>query len=307
MSTSEINIPSVGALALDPTQTEWTEPQRAALEQLGIASASRGDQLVFLHQAQKTGLDPFAKQLYMIARWDAQSGGHKFTIQAGIDGLRVIAERTGRYEGRTPIQWCGEDGVWRNVWLNPKQPPVAARCAVYKRGFREPLEGVAHWSEFVQTKKGGDPTHMWATKGVHMLGKVAEALALRAAFPQDLSGIYTPEEVGEDDSPAAGGPGQTIAESVTQEYSQPMVGSSQLSEIAGRIRDLGMGKDDALALYADVAGREVPVTRLLTEKEADAVIDELTRRATPPAVATEDDEPVEAELVDEPEDAGSVP
>ncbi|GAA4929077.1 hypothetical protein GCM10023224_05630 [Streptomonospora halophila] len=308
---SEIAVPTVGALTLDPTQTEWTEPQTAALAQLGIANAPRGDQLVFLHQAQKTGLDPFAKQLYMISRWDSQSGGHKFTIQAGIDGLRVIAERTGRYEGRTPIQWCGEDGVWRNVWLDAKRPPVAARCAVYKKGFREPLEGVAHYSEFVQTKKGGDPTHMWATKGVHMLGKVAEALALRAAFPQDLSGIYTPEEVGEEESTAAaGGPGQTIAESVAAEYSQPsgepMVSSAQLSEIAGRLKDLGMGKDAALELYAEVAGREVPVTRLLTEKEADAVLEELVERAKPAAEPpeTNEDGVVDAHIVeDEPASA----
>ncbi|MFC7739657.1 recombinase RecT [Nocardiopsis composta] len=141
MTTTEIAVSSIGALALDPTQTEWTEPQTAALAQLGIADAPAGDQLVFLHQAQRTGLDPFAKQLYMIKRWDSQSGGYKYTIQAGIDGLRVIAERTGRYEGRTPIQWCGEDGVWRNVWLDRSRAPVAARCAVYKRGFREPLEG----------------------------------------------------------------------------------------------------------------------------------------------------------------------
>ncbi|WP_344094625.1 recombinase RecT, partial [Nocardiopsis composta] len=230
---------------------------------------------------------------------------YKYTIQAGIDGLRVIAERTGRYEGRTPIQWCGEDGVWRNVWLDRSRAPVAARCAVYKRGFREPLEGVAHWAEFVQTRKGGDPTPMWATKGAHMLGKVAEALALRAAFPQDLSGIYTPEETAaEDDAAAAsGGPGQTIAEAVAEEYSRPsgeqMVTPEQLSEIAGRIRDLGMGKDAALEVYAEAAGRQVPTTRLLTAAEAEAVIEELARRAAPPEPEEAPEEPVDAEIVDD--------
>lgn len=214
----------------------------------------------------------------------------------------MIAERTGRYEGRTPIQWCGEDGVWKNVWLDPSRPPVAARCAVYKKGFREPLEGVAHWAEFVQKKKDGDPTQMWATKGVHMLGKVAEALALRAAFPQDLSGIFTPEETAaeEDTAAAPSGPGKTIAESVAAEYSQPsgepMIGPAQLSEIASRIRDLGLGKDAALELYAEITGREVPVTRLLTQKEADAVLEELARRAEP---AEPTGDLVDAEIVDD--------
>lgn len=303
--TTEIAVNTVGALALAPDQTEWTAPQVAALEQMGIHDAPMGDQLVFLHQAQRTGLDPFARQIYMISRWDQQSGRKKYTIQAGIDGLRVIAERTGRYEGRTPWQWCGEDGVWRNVWLDPKRSPTAARCAVYKRGFREPLEAVAHFKEFAQTKKGGELTSMWATKGAHMIGKVAEALALRAAFPQDLSGVYIPEEMaGEEEPPPAGRgqPGETVSDAVAEEYrrpsGEPMVNAGQLREIARLVQALGLGKDDALAVYAGAAGRDVPHSRLLTQVEADAVIAEFTTRLTPAAEA-EGEGPVEAEIVDD--------
>src|SRR5690606_19342676 len=299
--------------ALDPHQTEWTGPQKAALAQLGIADAPAGDQLVFLHYAQRTGLDPFAKQIYMIGRreWDAKTRQETYRVlfRSGIDGLRVIAERTGRYEGRTPISWCGEDGVWRDVWLDPTRPPTAARCGVYKRGFREPLVAVAVFNEDAGRKKGGALTAMWATKGSHMIGKVAEALALRAAFPQDLGGIYTPEETDRavcDEEPGVGEAGETIqtADAAAQvgmyaPSDEPRITPEQLAEIAGRIRDLGMGKDAALEVYADAAGRPVPTTRLLTAKEAEAVIEELAHRAGPPEPAEPPEEPVDAEIVDD--------
>ena len=308
-ATNELAVSTVGALALDPHQTEWTEPQRAALTQLGIANAPAGDQLVFLHQAQRTGLDPFAKQIYMIARWDAKSKSQKFTIQAGIDGLRVVAERTGRYEGRTPISWCGADGVWRDVWLDKNTPPTAARCGVYKTGFREPLVAVAVFSEYAGSKKDGDLTHMWASKSAHMIGKVAESLALRAAFPQDLANIFTPEETDKDTpqaEPGVGQPGASIATAAaaqTDMYaptSEQMVTAAQKSEIAGRVRDLGLGREEGLALYADATGREVPTTNLLSAAEAELVLDALADRAKAQAVAAEGIS--DAEVVPEDED-----
>lgn len=302
--TNEIAVSTVGALALDPHQTEWTEPQRAALAQLGIDDAPIGDQLTFLHQAQRTGLDPFARQIYMIRRWDAQSRGHKYTIQAGIDGLRVIAERTGRYEGRTPISWCGEDGVWRDVWLDKNRPPTAARVGVHKKGFREPLSAIALFDEYAARKKDGDLMALWASKPAHMIGKVAEALALRAAFPHDLSGIYTPEEMDQDTpqaEPGVGQAGESIATAnaaqvaMYQPVSEQMITSEQKAEIAGRVRDLKLGREEGLALYAEATGRQVPTTNLLTAAEAEKVLDALAERAHP----QESEEATDAEVLDE--------
>lgn len=306
-TTNEIAVASTGVLALDPHQTEWTEPQKAALAQIGIADAPVGDQLTFLHHAQKTGLDPFAKQTYMIARkeWNPRTRqeSYKYTIQTGIDGLRVIAERTGRYEGRTPISWCGADGVWRDVWLDKNTPPTAARCGVYKAGFREPLMAVALFDEYAAKKKGGDLIALWASKPAHMIGKVAETLALRAAFPQDMSGLYTPEEMDQDEpkgEPGVGEAGETIATATaaqTDMYaptSEQMITADQKREIAGRVRDLKLDRESGLELYAEATGREVPTTNLLTAAEAEKVLERLAAWANPggPEIA-------DAEVVDE--------
>jgi phage recombination protein Bet len=200
MST-DIAVRGTSDLAIDPAQTMWTEKQKAALVQLGVKDASNADLAVFFHQATRTGLDPFAKQIYMLGRWSKD--GIKQTIQTGIDGYRLIARRAAdkahevlEYEDTL---WCGPDGSWADVWLSD-EPPAAAKVCVIRNGARFPA--VAKWSEYVQTNKDGTPNAMWKRMGANQLAKCAEALALRKAFPQDLSGIYTEDEMAHDDRPA---------------------------------------------------------------------------------------------------------
>jgi len=178
------------ALAVNPDQQMWDTKQLAALKQLGLTNASNGDLAVFLHYAQRTGLDPFARQLYMIER------GGRFTIQASIDGLRIVAQRSGEYAGQVGPYWCGEDGAWTDIWLE-KTPPLAAKVGVLRKGFIEPLWAVAKFDGY----NANSP--IWKKMPDLMIAKCAEALALRKAFPNDLSGIYTAEEMEQAGSPIA--------------------------------------------------------------------------------------------------------
>jgi phage recombination protein Bet len=187
------------ALAVNQEQKTWDATQLAALRQIGLTDAPAGDLALFLHYAQKTGLDPFSRQLYMIGRWDSRANGNRYTIQSSIDGLRIIAQRSGEYAGQTAPMWCGEDGVWKDVWLS-KEPPAAAKIGIYRAGFPEPLVAVATLSSYLPTGKDGKPQGLWAKMPDVMLAKVAEALALRKAFPNDLSGIYTSEEMEQADA-----------------------------------------------------------------------------------------------------------
>lgn len=184
-----------GQLVIRKDQSSWDEVQVAALRQLGIENATQGDMDLFFHQAKRTGLDPFTRQVYMIGRRDNRSNTTRYTIQASIDGLRVIAQRSTEYAGQTPTYWCGPDGVWTDVWLQ-SYPPMAAKVGVYRKGFVEALWATAKFSSYaVYYDNGQTLSPMWKKMPDLMIGKVAEALALRKAFPQDLSGIYSTEEM----------------------------------------------------------------------------------------------------------------
>jgi len=186
-------------LAIGDDQAFWTNDQRAALVQLGVDQASDADLAVFFHQCQRTGLDPFARQIYMISRKDR--GQIKQTIQTGIDGFRLIARRATDASrgtlGYDDTLWCDQNGRWSDVWLR-REPPAAAKVTVIRNGERFPA--VALFTEYAGYKYDGNLTKMWADKGALMLAKCAEALALRKAFPQDLSGLYTSDEMQQADN-----------------------------------------------------------------------------------------------------------
>jgi len=230
MSGTELAIPRSG------DDSQWNDRERALVEAAGLVQV-RGNQKnlaprpvveAFLSHCHRTGLDPIARQIYCIER------GGKWTTQISIDGARLVAERSKQYQGQTPVEWTADGVTWTQVWLS-KENPAAARVGVYRAGFQAPLYAVATWDAY----NAGSP--IWKKMPALMLGKCAEMLALRKAFPQDLSGLYSAEEM--DQASPASSPNQAASRA-----SAPVSSSAPAPEPAPEPAQARQPSKDWLAL-----------------------------------------------------------
>ena len=227
-------------------KTEFAPEQVELIKRTIAVGASNDELALFLHQANRTGLDPMSRQIYAIKR------GGKMTIQVSIDGFRLVAERTGQYAGQLGPFWCGEDGVWVDVWLK-KSAPAAAKVGVLRKDFTEPLYAVANYDAYAQQSQ------IWSKMGALMLGKCAESLALRRAFPQELSGLYTADEMNQT-GPSDEVPVTQIAETVVEIFA-PEGYDDWLSDL------VAASSDGEAALKAWWEASALPLRRHLTASD----------------------------------------
>ena len=189
------------------------DPQQIELIKRTIAKGTTNEELsLFIQQCRRTGLDPFSRQIYCIVR--GKGDKRSMTIQTSIDGLRTIAQRTGGYQGQTEPEYRAKDGGWSTEW-DSSNAPYEARVGVYRSNFRGAQYARARYSSYVQMTKEGNPNSFWKRMPELMLAKCAESLALRKAFPNEMSGLYTSEEMG-DQPPTIEGEAKDVTKPVPQ-------------------------------------------------------------------------------------------
>jgi phage recombination protein Bet len=202
----------------------FSRDQEQMIRDSYLNGASEEEAVVLLEVARIRRLNPLLKQIHFVKRWDKEKNRFVWTAQVAIDGFRLIAERTGRYDGQDEPEFGP---------MNKAGFPEWAKVKVYKTGIGRPFVGVAYWSEYVQTNRDGRPNHFWNDMPRNQLAKCAESLGLRKAFPEDLGGIYTPEEMGQADNE---GPPHISPHGHADE--EPQRGSEELSAEVAAFNEL---------------------------------------------------------------------
>jgi phage recombination protein Bet len=191
-SNTSLEVVSQAALASRSAvvhRLTFTPAQEELIRTSFMPGATPEEAGALLEVARLRGLNPFLKQIHFVKRSTQRDGRYVdvWAFQVGIDGFRAIAERTGQYDGQDEIVTVeGPDGL-----------PIASRCVVYRKDRTRPIVATARFREYAQYMRDGSLTKMWREKPFLMLEKCAEALGLRKAFPEDLSGLHEGAELGE--------------------------------------------------------------------------------------------------------------
>lgn len=154
-----------------------------------VANGATDDELkLFLFDCARRGVHPLDKMLHFTKRQG------KYTPVTSIDFMRSQAASTGEMAG-------SDDPVFQdwNASLS------SATVTVYRltQGQRFAYTATARWDEYCpEPGPSGKGDIMWRKMPYTMLGKCAEALALRKAFPQQLAGLYAREEMDQAEQPS---------------------------------------------------------------------------------------------------------
>ncbi len=181
-------------------QREYTRQQINLIRQTIMPGATDPELALFLEYARRTGLDPFAKQLIPIRTYDSKTRSERYEFMTGIDGLRLVAHRTGEHNGVDGPYYRAKGGEWKDYW-DGDDPPWECKFTVFRKGAEHGFTARIKYAEFVRTRRRGEGRNAvrevygpWATMPEQMMAIRAESHALRRAFPRETSGLFLRED-----------------------------------------------------------------------------------------------------------------
>lgn len=153
---------------------DYTPEQIKLITEVVAKGATQDELKLFLYRCQNLGLDPLKPGLIHFVKYGSGPG----SIVIGIDGFRARANRTGKLAG-----------INRGVVRDNNGKCVGAWAEVHRSDWSHPAREEVTLAEYNTGKA------MWARMPETMIKKVAEAAALRMAFPDELGGVYSTEEM----------------------------------------------------------------------------------------------------------------
>jgi phage recombination protein Bet len=166
------------ALATVTAPPVVTRDQLDLIKRTVAVGATDAELQLFLFDCQRRGVHPLDRLIHFTKR------AGRYTPITSIDFLRGRAHDTGEMAGSDDVQF--------------DKDARTATVTVYRltRGTRYAYAATARYNEYVPDPgPNGRGDVMWKRMPHVMLGKCAEALALRKAFPQQLGGLYVKEEL----------------------------------------------------------------------------------------------------------------
>jgi phage recombination protein Bet len=216
----------------------------ATLKQTVAQGLSDPEFALFAEHCKGTGLNPFKKEV-----WAIKAGG-RLQVMTGINGYWQIANRHPQFDG-AETGMINKAGEW--VKSVPGNDFLGAWCRVYRKDRKIAMEGEAFLSDYQKN------TPIWTQTPRIMIKKVAESIALRKAFPQELNGTYTEEEMPVTYAASKAEPVVVPAEVIAREEPPKMICQYDISDLAPEkreaaialLRKAGAVTDDDLLLYWD--------------------------------------------------------
>ena len=149
--------------------------------------------VMFINLCRYAGLNPWLKEAYCI-----KYGNEPATMVVGKEAFMKRAESAPGYDGIDAgiIVTTGDAITYRKGTLKlPGEEILGGYAEVYRKDRSHPYRIEVSFEEYVGRKKDGSLNSQWSKKPATMIRKVALVQALREAFPDNFSGLYSEEEV----------------------------------------------------------------------------------------------------------------
>lgn len=186
---------------IQPAVPMFTPDQQELIKRTVAPGASNDELAMFLHVAQRSGLDPLRRQIHFLKH------GGRVSFIADVNGLQARASKEEDFEGllhavvyeKDTFEVDNATGEVVKHAHNPfaNNGSIVGAWATVRRKGMLPFTAVVKFSEY---NNSSNP--LWKSKPAVMIDKVAKSTALRLAYPEQLGGIYDGAELDAPETPA---------------------------------------------------------------------------------------------------------